>query len=108
MEDDEKLEYIVEKIADLQYAIQDMAIDYFCFDYKITSFYLMNPLQVLQHITDNIDLVGDTTKVQELVDQLKDFIDYYEVTPDDVDLLKVMTSDLLAQLGLDRTLAENF
>ena len=106
MEDDDKLHYLCEKIADLQYAVKEMAIDYFCFDYKITAFYMMNPLQVLQHITDNINLVGDDTKVKSLVDQLRDFIEYYEVTPDDVEVVKTLTHDLLVLLGLDPNLVE--
>lgn len=108
MEDDDKLHHLVEKIADLQYAIQDMCIDYFCFDYKIISFYMMNPLQVLQHITDNIDLVGDKTKVDLFVTQLKDFIEYYEVQNDDVDVLKHLVTELLLQLGLKTDLVEQF
>ena len=98
---DEDIEYIVEKIADLQFCIQEMAIDYFCFDYKIITFYMMNPYTILEHIVSNINLVADEVKVKELIDQVQDFIDYYKVSEDDVYVLHESVKVICGLLGVD-------
>ncbi len=83
---DEKLELLVEVISDLQYLVQDMAIDYFCFDHRVVLFYMMDPYQVLMKITENIEKV-ESEGMSGLIEQLKDFITYYEINDDDIDLL---------------------
>lgn len=99
--DEDQIFQLCEKIADLQFCIQDMCIDYFCFDYRIIMFYNMNPLEVLSRITSNIDLVGDENKLNELISQVRDFIEYYKVDDDDVFIIKENVKIICNLLNVD-------
>lgn len=95
---EENIEKIIELILDLQYLVQELATDYLCFDHRVILFYMMDPYQVLMKITDNV--LEDETLVS-LVNQLKDFINYYEINEDDITLLKDNVLNLCLHLNVD-------
>lgn len=73
------MDNIIEKIKDLQYLVRELAIDYFCFDAKITFFYTSDPYKIYELI--------DKEAIPEFKDTMKDMIEYYELSDDDAEVL---------------------
>jgi hypothetical protein len=84
----------LEKVKDLQYLINELRIDYLCFDYKIIAFCVMDPNQILSKIYENLHQLDDNNNLNSIITQLRDFCNYYEVQSSDIEILHSLLDEL--------------
>lgn len=93
---DKQIDELLLTIKKIQSTVYDLACIYSCYDYKIIYFYNAQPETILGHILDNIN-----RELTDLIDQLVDFVAYYEICSNNSHSLYKLVSELCLQLSIE-------